>query len=825
MQFAWRTLIGLSVVLALSTHAQPDLPSFLQRYCIDCHGPDKQKGDRAFHELSLTDAEALTDILDQLNLGEMPPDKKGVSQPPVSELRKTIAELTQTVTALENESTPKNAAMRRLNRREYRNTMRDLLGLGQLAFDPTASFPADEKAHGFTNIGTALNLSDAHLDSYLDAAQEYLSIAFHFGHRPKSRTIRFNAGTWGYPNREATTPWMYRVHSDKYLDIGAGQKNLARHNSLATYPRDLARAGGIHRPGYYRISINAEAVRRLTHPYDPKMIPTDLGPPMQLGLYVSDGTAGLVSGGVNARRRLALWDLQDHETKTYEVTVWLGAGAVPFLNWDNGPGPSDYWMRDILTKYHTDIEFRGKQGSHAWHIIGKDAVPGRIVSDVWQGPVLRVHNYELTGPLPETFASPIQRQICGDLPLKDVNWGDAYAHFARLAFRRPLRPHEILPYLQISRHARQERGRSGADSFLIGLQAMLVSADFLYLKEDSERLAPHQIANRLSYFLWSSMPDAELSALADSATIGKPEILRAQALRMLADPKSDALIGGLADSWLRLDKLGSMPPDSLRFQSYYRHDLEAAMRQETHHFLRHMIQENRPLSDFLDSNYSFLNQDLARLYALPDVSGSHFRRVSLPKDSPRGGLLGQASILTLSANGVDTSPVVRGTWVLESLLGTPPPPPPPDVDPLDPDVRGAVGIRQRLEKHRRIEACADCHAKIDPFGFPLEHFDAIGAYRETYFRYSGRRRIPARRINGFAALPSGERFKDMAGLRRVLRTREPQLRRGLSRTLATYASGRNMTFHDTAQLEQISASSNFRDLILAVIESELFTTR
>ena len=242
-------------------------------------------------------------------------------------------------------------------------------------------------------------------------------------------------------------------------------------------------------------------------------------------------------------------------------------------------------------------------------------------------------------------------------------------------------------------------------AFPLALKAMLVSPDFLYLKEkksESKRLGPFEIANRLSYFLWSSLPDNELFQMAKENKTDSRASMKEQTERLLSDPRSKSFVRGFADSWLRLDKLGTMPPASLKFREYYRYGLKEAMLEETHRFLGNAIKENVPLTDFIHSDYGFLNQDLARHYGMRGIEGIHFRKVSFPEDSVRGGLLGQASILTLTANGVDTSPVIRGIWVLESLLGTPPSPPPPDVEPIDPDVRGAQTVKDLLQKHRSV---------------------------------------------------------------------------------------------------------------------------
>ena len=829
---------------------------FTNKYCIQCHGPEKQKGDRSFHQLSerisgkqvidLSKEEKihlLQDLLDQLNLGEMPPKEDDVRQPSTEEIKHTITWLTDTLLKLEKEQGPKKTVLRRLNRREYRNTMRDLLGLDDLPFDFTENFPTDEKEHGFVNIGDSLNLSDQHLNAYLDAADKYLRMAFRFVEPAQPKTQNIKPKEWGYPQKQDKTPWMYRVYQPgKFLDFAAGKKQLSDHFDLGTFPHEWYQKNrGIQVSGYYKLSLKAEAVRRLSHPYDSTMIPTNLNPPMQLALFVSRGRKGLGSDSVKSRSKVGLWDLADHQTKKFEVIVWMDQGDVPFINWDNGPGPSDYWMRDICEKYHTDIEFWGKQGSHAWHIVGKDLVPGKIVSDVWKGPVVRLHQFQIHGPLPVSFQSKAQKVFLdGKRDLTEVDLSLAFSRFARRAFRRPVTQAEIKPYLQIEKDARLKLGRKPEEAFLIALKAILVSPDFLYLKEESNqanKLSSFEIANRLSHFFWSSLPDLELFNQAKENALNDPDKINQQAERLLRDPRSRSFVHGFSESWLRLDKLGTMPPASQKYQEYYRYGLENAMLEETHHFLEYAIKHNVSLTDFIQSDYGFLNQDLARHYGIKGVEGIEIRKVSFPENSMRGGLLGQGSILTLTANGVDTSPVTRGVWVLESLLGTPPAPPPPDVEPIDPDVRGAQTVKELLDKHRSVQACADCHAKIDPYGFPLEYFDPVGGYRPTYYQNRFWRKslqttvsFPAKPVDGSSILSSGEKIYGPRTLRKILLTKTDLLARNLASKLLIYGTGRDLTLQDKNEAKEIAEKVNkenlgFQDLILMIASSKAFSRK
>ncbi len=318
---------------------------------------------------------------------------------------------------------------------------------------------------------------------------------------------------------------------------------------------------------------------------------------------------------------------------------------------------------------------------------------------------------------------------------------------------------------------RRKAGQTPFEAMKDGLKAALCSPAFLYLAEPEPKsasgkkqpLTAFALASRLSYFLWSTMPDAELLRLAKSDDLLKSDVLTAQVRRMLASPRSEAFVRGFLDSWLNLRSLGDMPPDRATFEEYYDQSLQSAMRKETELFTRNLIDSNESVVRFLDADYTFLNRPLARHYgmkeAVPAADGHLFRRVKLT-DPNRGGLLGQGSVLTVTANGVETSPVTRGVWILENILGTPPAPPPDNVPAIDPDVRGAKSIRDILTRHRENPTCFACHRKIDPLGFALENFDPIGTWRTKYEK--------GQTIDPAGELPGGQAFKDLAGLKRIL---------------------------------------------------------
>jgi hypothetical protein len=376
--------------------------------------------------------------------------------------------------------------------------------------------------------------------------------------------------------------------------------------------------------------------------------------------------------------------------------------------------------------------------------------------------------------------------------------------------------------------SRRAQGRAPQEALKDGLKAVLCSPAFLYLVEPErdpvkERtLTAHALASRLSYFLWSTMPDAELRQRADTGELQSPEVLVAQVRRLLASPRSEAFVTGFLDGWLNLRSLGDMAPDRGTFGRYYAQNLQPAMKRETQLFTRDLIDRNDSIVRFLDSDYTFANRELARLYGREDAvapeTGHEFHRIKF--DSPRrGGLLGQGSVLTVSANGIETSPVIRGVWVLENILGTPPPPPPDNVPPIDPDIRGAKSMREILAKHRDNPGCYECHRKIDPLGFALENFDPIGAWRPKYEKGLA--------IDASGELPGGKHFDDITGLKKILVERREQFARMLTERLLGYACGRRIEPLDRPAVDRVLAATRegnfrFRDLLEQVVLSPTF---
>jgi hypothetical protein len=781
-----------------TSNAQEPLQPFLKSYCIRCHGPATQKADRRFDKLShkasnFDEAELLQEILDQLNLAQMPP--KDQKQPSKAELRKVVSYLTESLSKA-REAARKNAGkvvLRRLNRVEYRNTIRDLFQLKMVDFDPTTTFPADDSTDGFDNVGEGLVTSDYLLRNYLQAARIVADKAIRPGPRPKLIHERLDGEEIGGARR------------------GFGGK-AARMFIKFRQPLALTRLDkrrGVQADGEYVIRFRAQAHQRKSR-YKDEDLRYDSSQPMRLSISVDSRELG-----ATAHRIIGEYAIPDDRIVEIEHRVWLERGFTFHLHWANGPnGSFKRIMRKVLPKYTQDA-------------ISPLRNPPEMY--IGSGPELHVYSLELEGPFYDQWPPPGFAQFFPNPPEKpDADYLDAsMMRLANRAYRRPVTREEMEPYLQLSRGYLTKHGDFWAAA-KFGTRAILTSPSFLYLAEttpsesDTRNVSQHELATRLSYFLWSSMPDDQLRATADREELGKASVLRSHVDRMLRDAKSSALTENFVGQWLGLRKLGEMPPDPEKNPTYYKDHLEDAMRKETQLFFRHVLNENRSILEFVDSDYTFLNSALARHYGIPDVKHENFRRVSLKPEYHRGGLLGHASILTATSNGIETQPVVRGVWILENMLGTPPNPPPPDVEPIEPDTRGVSTIRQLMEKHRNNPTCFECHRKIDPLGLSMENFDYLGAWRDRYSK-----RLP---IDASGELPDGKKISGANDIKQYLIDRPEQFTRCLTKKLLVYALGRRLSFADRGDIDRIvhSMSKNnygLRELIQQIVASEAFRTK
>ena len=810
------TFVVSSPLLCASASAHE---RFLSKYCYTCHGPDKQKSDRRFDTLpdtisSASDFERIQEIVDQLNLSEMPPE--GEPQPSVTERASVIEALTKKIAKAQTEfvGTGGHSVLRRLNAWEYRQTLGDLLSLNVEAWNPAAHFPAEVKVKGFDNNGAELVTSGMLLEHYFAAAEEAIRRATHFEGRPPLRTYT-QASPFYFkksPIPEVELPKLFQLDRFRYTPDVPYTDLFGRHYR-GGHIGFLPLLGGVTQSGTYTIRVRAAAVDR-THSYGKPLADFPNGDPLVLELVAVDRAGSVKSAGnVAAQRRLATVELTHEAPQWFEWKVVLDEGYEPELRFRNGTQKAKRLIRLLMNVADDHDELRPfkemKPGAEKAHGVLK----------AYRGPKLRIYEIQVAGPHLDRWPPQGHQLLYGDQPPEDLDRESMVERlrvFAAAAYHRPLQENELTPIESLVAE-KLTAGVAPLAALQLGFQTILCSPGFLYRQEGEGPLDDYALAARLSYFLWSSQPDSQLLGRAALKKLRDTTSLGEEVDRMLADPKSQRFVRHFLHSWLDLDTIGVMPP-SADFVAYYRDSLESAMRAETEAFFRHVLDRNLPPREFLSADYTFVNRELALHYGLPDVQGNAFRQVSL-QGTTRGGLLGHGSFLTASANGVDTSPVLRGIYVLEKLLGYTPPPPPDDVPEIEPDIRGATTVREQLAKHREIATCAECHRKIDPLGFALENFDAIGGWRSQYGKN--------RPIDASGQLPDGQRFTGIRDFRKLMTERHEQFSRSLTEKLLTYAIGRELEIGDRSSVDAILRElhqdrQGLHDLIRLVVLSDTF---
>ena len=791
-------LFGLLVISAKAQDKADLLRPFLKKYCVNCHGSDKQKGDRRFDQLTgdfarLEEAETFQEILDQLNLGEMPP--KGKSQPAANELKRVVAHLTESL-ARARESAKENSGkvvLRRLNREEYRNTIRDLFELKMVDFDPTITFPPDDTVEGFDNIGEGLVTSDHLLRNYLGAARKVADKVIRPGPRPE--IIHYN--------KADEKP---KSSLDKEGRQAAGRMFIKFRQPLGLTRLDKRR--GVPAAGEYVIRFSARALRRKSR-YKDEDLRYNSDEPMRLSISIDSRALG-----ATAHRIIGEYEIPDDKVVNIEHRVWLEKGFTFHVHWANGPnGSFKRILRKVLPKYNKDALFPARNPPEMY---------------IGSGPELQVYTLGIEGPFYEEWPLPGFERFFATPPVvpNPQYLRSCLTRLANVAFRRPVTAEEIKPYLELAERYLEENEDFWAAA-RYGMRAILTSPRFLYLTEyephpAGRKLDGYELASRLSYFLWSSMPDDELRDAAVSGRLHMPNVLRAQVERMLKDPRASAFSKNFVEQWLHLRKLGEMPPDPEKNRAYYADNIENAMRDETRLYFQHVLSQNRSVLEFIGSDYTFLNAALARHYNIPNITHQEFQRVNLRPEYYRSGLLGHGSILTATSNGVETQPVLRGVWILENLLGTPPNPPPPDIEPIEPDTRGTTTIRQQMEKHRSNATCFECHRKIDPLGISMENYDFLGRWRDRYSK-----RLP---IDATGKMPDGTAINGPAGIRNYLKQKPDQFTRCLTEKLLIYALGRRISFNDRDDIDRIVGAMpelryGMRELIQQIVASEPFHSK
>lgn len=826
---AWGLLFSIFFTAHLFA-SPPEIHQFLTTYCNDCHGTEKQKGDRRFDELKLPASDldsliAIDDILEQIHLGDMPPKK---SPQPTPEERESF--LDQMADALDQaretlSSTGSSTVLRRLNRREYLNTVGDLFALNMAAFDPTTKFPRDQSEEHMENLGDVLQTSGYLLDQYLEAADAVVEKVFAQARQPEEETWHFD-GEFRFQTDSEKRRNEYDNRHLLVMECMDTDKHTAGYGVINDFKE------GVPADGFYEIKVLVKAMNR-EHPYDAKIFGTDPREPFRLGVVPGDAKLGPLEMPQPNQPLLAEVALDDGDAEWRTMKVWLDVGHTPRFVFPNGPEEiRSTWFK--IADHHKDLWPRfmdedDKERGRPGIVEAKE-----IALHTRKFPHIRIDEVKIRGSLAGEWPPAPQQVVLGKEPFAPERMREILASFASRTYRRPAADDEIDRLLSVAEN-QIATGHRPMEGLKAALKAALCSPAFLYLSQETlgeddgsdarPKLGGYALASRLSYFLWSSMPDEELLSLAASGELANPEIVIEQTRRMLDSPKSDAFVAGFLDSWLNLRNLGGMPPDRGDFEEYYSKGFQEAFKTETRMFMRDLIERDASIVNFLDSDYSFLNQPLSMHYELGDLgdpaTAHEFRKVSFDS-SRRGGLLGMGSVLTITANGIETSPVTRGVFILENILGTPPPPPPDDVPAIDPDVRGANSIRELLSKHRESANCYGCHQKIDPLGFALENFDPIGDWRP---RYDNKKQIDAS-----GELPSGEKFDNTTGLKKILVERKELFAHMFTERLLTYACGRRMEALDKPVVEKIIAELpgkeyGLRSLIESVVTSELFLSR
>lgn len=765
----WMTVFGLSSPSIFAqdpstpkpqfstANYRDDVRPFFRRYCAECHNPEKRRGGINLEELSDGESfqknyKAWETIVEVLETRSMPPEKKPA--PKAEEYEKVAGWIESELGKLDCSGPidPGRVTMRRLNRVEYNNSVRDLIGVD---LKPAEEFPADDVGYGFDNIGDVLTLPPMLLEKYLEAAAKVAETVIV---DPKAQAPRVS-----FEDERLASSFGGKSEDDGYT--------LASTGTVTAKPT-------INKPGRYRISVRACADQAGSEPA--KMA-------VQL-----DGKT-LKTLDVPARRGAA---------KEYSVETTLKPGraliAAAFVNDfynPNDPNPNNRDRNLCVQAISIEGPLRDAQGS-----------------------------------LPKSHSSLFAAAAkLGEKASETDRARAIFRELARRAYRRPVTDEEVNRLVGLVELARKQ-GDSFERGVQLGLQAVLVSPHFLFRVEAvrpddrpglSNTIGPFELASRLSYFLWSSMPDEELLSLAASGTLGQPKVLETQVIRMLHDPKAQALVRNFGEQWLQIRNLKSFAPDRKQFPTF-NESLRAAMFRETELFLASIIREDRSIFDLIEADYTFVNEPLAKHYGIAGVSGDEFRKVSVNPDQ-RGGVLFLASVLAVTSNPTRTSPVKRGKWVLEQLLGEPPPPPPANVPPLSEDGKQmeAASLRQRMEQHRKDPACANCHAKLDPMGFGMENYDAIGAWRTRDGKFP---------VDASGSLPDGTSFEGPKGVKQLLHDRREAFARCLAEKLMTYALGRGLEYPDKCSIENVlsglaEGQDKFSRLVLEIVTSEPFQKR
>jgi hypothetical protein len=868
--------LGLALAGASLARSRADevVSRFMGEHCLDCHDAGLKKGglDLGALRLDLGDAANFATwvkLHDRVAAGEMPPKDK--ARPDARDQEVFLEALSALLLEADGQriASQGRAVQRRLNRYEYENALRDLLGAPWLPLRD--SLPEDGEAHRFNKVGDSLDISFVQLSRYLGTADFALRQAMaQYPERPPTTVRRY----YTRDQRSWTGPMKFSVFNTAperatFPVLGfEGQPDVRRGDAPITVgTNDLV----------LRELEGVGVVASAYEPIEPKW--NQFRAPVS-GRYRLRFMAHSVWVGPGESNKWFIPNLDDISRGRRNEPVTITAETPPRLlrhlgDFDVTPEPDIHEMEVLLLagemiRPDAGRLFRSRPGRARWRnpLAEEGGQPGVVFR--WM---------EVEGPLFDVWPPQGHQRLFGDLPMQaratthDTARPDGDDDPRPRRFRPPpgvevlscqpeidarrllrdfipracLRPvdvdAEVARFMPVF-HSAIEKGNSFADAMIAAYTAVLCSPEFLCLIEKPGPLDDHALANRLAFFLWNSPPDAELRQLADRRRLRDPGVLHAQAERLLDDPKSRRFIEAFLDYWLDLRHITATAPDAELYSDYYLDDLlTESMAEEPRAFMAELLRSDLPARNIVASDFAMLNERLADHYALPPVGGVALRKTNLPSGSVRGGFLTQAALLKVTANGTTTSPVLRGAWVMERILGRKPSPPPPNLPAVEPDIRGATTIREQLEKHRTLESCNACHRKIDPPGFALESFDVMGGWRDRYrseaqgepaegIAKSGQKFTfhYALRVDPSGMLPDGRPFQDIRDFKRLLLDDERAIARNLVNQLAIFATGAPIGFKDREQVEALldrAASSHYgvRTLIHELVRSELFLNK
>lgn len=784
--------------------------AFLEKHCVRCHGPQKEEGDIRFDRLSRdfragTDTHHWAEALDKLNSGAMPPEKE--PQPTQAEITAFVADLDGRL----KEGRAARMAARpavahyRLSRKEYQNTVYDLLGV---RYDPAKPGELNEDTlwHGFERIGSELSLSPSHVDRYYRAAETVLDRAFPAVSSPARKVhktaadLRYDGGK---KQQEALDRFGIKRPLRYLLYPGSNQNALSPHWFGKTGPEHS---------GLYRLRLQASGIRPVG------------GQPAHLSIGKSTGEEtvdGLIEFDITAT---------EDSPQVYEFEVSL---EMP-MSLDFCVVATNVVDRRAGAAFRNALSSRGAYlFTHSSETLLLNASAPQMFDDKGNGifSTVILDWIEWEGPL-ETDAEKSRR--LGVIPAEDAAPEVVAEHlqrFAQRAWRRPVKPEELADYLQSYRDECQA-GEKPAEAFRAAMQSVLTSRNFLYIVEGDpvarERLTDAELANRLSYFLWSSMPDDGLFAAARGNALNG-DGLKSEVDRLLADGRFSRFVDDFSRQWLQLHRVGMFPPDRKLYPAYDDW-LETSMQAEPVEYFREMLANNLPLENFLDSDWTIANARLCDFYGLPEPKTDRFQRVSLRPEDHRGGLLTMGAVLGLTSDGTRHRPVHRGVWLSEAIFNKTPPPPPANVDPIEPNPPQSpkATIRQKLASHAQNASCAACHRGIDPLGFAFDQYDAVGQWRTRERVAAGTGEDPP--VDATGVLPDGRPFQDAVHFKRLLLEDRDRIARAFIEHLSTYALRRVLTVDDQDDLKAIAAEAKkndyrVKDIIRAVALSDLIRKR